>query len=210
MQNSTRNKINLLFSSFLIIGYIICAYFFSSLAAQVAGALGSLLYALILLLFGLLLFWATRVGEGKQVRRFSLAVLLLIDLPCAYIIAASLIAGMPFHDQLSSVTTVMSTGSTTVAQPIIMMLASVALGYAVPYTFLSGYEMKTDDAEETEEIADELPEEAPAEEIAESDTEADLPAEEAEAEEKAEEKAEEDAAAEAEAELKIEVQEIQE
>ena len=77
MNKNNRNKLNIIFSSFLVIGYIVCTYFFSSLASQVSGVVGTLIYALITVVFGLLLFYATRVGEGKQVRRFSLAVLLM-------------------------------------------------------------------------------------------------------------------------------------
>lgn len=141
MKKSNRTKINLLFSSFLVIGYIVCTYFFSSLASQVAGNIGALIQILVLVLFGLLLFYATRVGDGKQVKRFSLAVLLLVDLPTLYIILATFVQGLPFHDALASST-------------IIFTLACVAFGYGVPYTFLSGYEMAYDD-DETEEPADE-------------------------------------------------------
>ena len=60
MKNSKRNIINLVFSSFLVIGYIVCTYFFSSLANQVSGTVGRLIQIAILLVFGLLLFYATR------------------------------------------------------------------------------------------------------------------------------------------------------
>ena len=185
MKNSTRNKVNLIFSSFLVIGYIVCTYFFSTLANQAGGVVGSLIQALILILFGLLLFYATRVGEGKQVKRFSLAVLLLVDIPCLYIIAASMLTFLPLHDQLTSVTIVMNTGNSINSLPIILMLACVGLGYGIPYTFLSGYEMKTE--EPTEEyqpleggLAEELAETA-AEEAKEADKAEDA-AEEAAAE----------------------------
>ena len=133
--NTKRNKINIIFSSFLVIGYIVCTYFFSSLASQVSGTLGTLIRVLMLLIFGLLLFYATRVGEGKAVKRFSLAVLLLVDLPALYIILATCIEGMPFHEQLASTT-------------IVVYLATVGLGYAIPYTFLSGFEMIEEKDEE--------------------------------------------------------------
>ena len=35
--NTKRSKVNIIFSSFIIIGYIVCTYFFSSLASQVSG-----------------------------------------------------------------------------------------------------------------------------------------------------------------------------
>ena len=100
---------------------------------------GTLIQLAILLVFGLLLFYATRVGEGKQVKRFSLPVLLLVDLPCLYIILAALLKGLPLHDQLAPVDG---------AFPVILILAVVALGYGIPYTFLSGYELAEEDDEE--------------------------------------------------------------
>lgn len=151
MKNDKRSKINLLFSSFLVIGFIVCSYFFSTLALSVDGGIGALIQVLILVLFGLLLFYATRVGEGAPIKRFSLAVLLLVDLPTLYIILATFIEGLPLHDALSSVS-------------VVFMLAGVALGYAIPYTFLSGFELaaEEDDAPAEEEkpveggIAEEL------------------------------------------------------
>lgn len=150
MKDSKRNIINLIFSAFLIIGYIVCTYFFSGLAKQVAGTYGLLIQIAILLVFGLLLFYATRVGDGKQVKRFSLPVLLLLDLPCIYIIVAAMVDVMPLHEQLAPVDANL---------PLILILATVALGYGIPYTFLSGYEIKEDDEEEAqEEIAEEVEE----------------------------------------------------
>ncbi|MBQ3417080.1 MAG: hypothetical protein IJH32_04525 [Ruminococcus sp.] len=191
MKNTKRNKINQIFSAVLVIGFIICSYFFSTLATKATGLWGVLIQLLILLLFGLLLFYATRVGEGKAVKRFSLAVLLLIDLPALYIILATFIEGMPFHEQLASTT-------------IVVYLATVGLGYAIPYTFLSGFEMieEKDEEEVTEEetvleggLAEELLETE--KEEAEAETAAEETAEEAPAEEKAEEEAPAEAAEEA-------------
>ena len=145
MKDSKRNKINLIFSSFLIIGYVICTYFFNSLATQVSGTIGSLIQVLIFVLFGLLLFYATRVGEGVQVKRFSLAVLLLVDLPALYILLATFVEGLPFHDQL--------TGAG--ALPTVFILAGIALGYGIPFTFVSGYELETE--EESDDDADDSP-----------------------------------------------------
>lgn len=155
MKDSKRNIVNLIFSSFLVIGYIVCTYFFSSLATKVSGIGGNLIQVLILLVFGLLLFYATRVGEGKQVKRFSLPVLLLLDLPCVYIIAAAMIKALPLHAQLAPVDGVF---------PFILMLAAVALGYGIPYTFLSGYELKTDDEDEEAEEEDPVEKESDEEE----------------------------------------------
>ncbi len=178
MKNSKRNIVNLIFSSFLIIGYIVCTYFFSSLAKQVSGIGGNLIQIAILLVFGLLLFYATRVGEGKQVKRFSLPVLLLVDLPCLYIILAALFKPIPLHDQLAPVDG---------AFPVILILAVVALGYGIPYTFLSGYELAEEDDEEEEEEAEDTAETEDKEETAEAEektsdeaTEAEKPVEDAE------------------------------
>lgn len=180
MKDSKRNLINLIFSSFLVIGYIVCTYFFSSLANQVAGAVGNLIQIAILLVFGLLLFYATRVGEGRQIKRFSLPVLLLVDVPCVYIILAAMIKSLPLHDQLAPA------GN---AFPLILILAVIALGYGIPYTFLSGYEIQPDEDEEAEDSAEEdAPEEEKkpieggiAEELAEAEKEEEtLEAEEAE------------------------------
>jgi len=186
MKNSKRNIINLVFSSFLVIGYIVCTYFFSNLASQVSGTVGNLIQIAILLVFGLLLFYATRVGEGKQVKRFSLPVLLLLDIPCIYIILAAMISALPLHDQLAPV------GGSF---PLILILAVTALGYGIPYTFLSGYELKEydeDDAEESAQESEAEEEKKPieggiAEELAEAETEDEKPAEEEPAEESDEE-----------------------
>lgn len=167
--NTKRSKINIIFSSFIVIGYIVCTYFFSSLASQVSGTLGSLLQILILLVFGLLLFYTTRVGEGKQVKRFSLAVLLLIDLPALYIILAALIPALPFHDAIAPQNAMAMMGLSGLSAPsIILMVACVALGYGIPYTFFSGYEMKEED-EEAEDSA--VVEGGLAEELAEIESE---------------------------------------
>jgi hypothetical protein len=173
--NSKSNKLNIIFSSFLVIGYIICTYFFSSIAGQTVGTWGSVIQVLIMVVFGLLLFYATRVGEGKQVKRFSLAVLLLIDIPALYIILAALIPALPLHNfiapQNASMAMMGMTGSS--GPSIILMLACVALGYGIPYTFLSGYEIKEDDEELEEEIekTEKLLEGGLAEELAETEAE---------------------------------------
>ena len=195
MKNSTRNRINLVFSSFLVIGYIICTYFFSSLASQVDAALGSVIQVAMLVLFGLLMFYATRVGDGRQVKRFSLAVLLMVVLPSIVIIALSLMQVTAAEGLLHDVSYGLK------SRPIVMMLACVALGYGVPYTFFSGYEIKEDIDEEA---ADEpVLEGGLAEELAEAEADAEEIAD-------AEEKAELEEAAEAEAQAAIELQEIEE
>lgn len=210
MKKSTRNKVNLIFSSFLVIGYIVCSFFFSSLVEQFGGDTGNMVQCLILVVFGLLLFYATRVGEGRQVKRFSIAVLLLLVVPSAYIIAASFVPQLPFHDQLEPITATLSSGKSALFQPMILMLACVGIGYGLPYTFLAGYEMETDDEEEegsepAEESADESPIEGGiAAELAEAAAE--------EAEEAAEETAEkaEEAAADAAEEAKEAAEAVEE
>lgn len=171
MKKTKGNKINIIFSAFLVIGYIVCAYFFSSLASQVSGTPGSLIQILMLVVFGLLLFFATRVGEGKQVRRFSLAVLLLIDIPALYIILASLITGFPLHDAIApSAAAALLGGSVTPS--IILMMACVALGYGIPYTFFSGYEMKEEDETEETDEEEKVLEGGLAEELAQTEEKA--------------------------------------
>lgn len=127
-----RDTINLLFSAFLIIAYIICSYFFAGFASQLAFPINSIVNALIFLVFGLLVFYATRVGEGKALKRFSLLTLIILDLPALYIIIASIAPGLPFNDVLQS-------------NQVMTMLAAVALGYGIPYTFLSGFELVTEE-----------------------------------------------------------------
>ncbi|WP_407383536.1 hypothetical protein [Ruminococcus sp.] len=185
--NTKRNKINIIFSSFLVIGYIICTYFFSALASQLSGTVGTLIQVLMLTVFGLLLFYATRVGEGKQVRRFSLAVLLLIDLPALYIILAALIPALPFHNAIAPQTAASLMGGLG-APSIILAMACIALGYGIPYTFFSGYEMKEE--EEADENA--AVEGGLAEELAQTEDEekAEIISEAVEAEQDVEEAAE--------------------
>lgn len=130
-----RDTINLLFSAFLITAYVICSYFFSSFATSLSSPFDTLVIALIFVVFGLLVFYATRVGEGKAVKRFSLLTLLVLDLPAIYIIIASIAEGLPLHDVL-----IMENG----LHPMVL-LASIALGYGIPYTFLSGFELVTEE-----------------------------------------------------------------
>lgn len=182
--NSKSNKLNILFSSFLVIGYIICTYFFSSIASQIVGTWGTVIQVLIMVVFGLLLFYATRVGEGKQVKRFSLAVLLLIDLPALYIVLAALVPALPLHNMIApqnAAMAMMGATSSSSGPSIILMLACVALGYGIPYTFFSGYEMKEEGEEEAEEKAEEAPvlEGGLAEELAETEKDAEAKADEA-------------------------------
>ncbi|MGN1457662.1 MAG: hypothetical protein ACI4XP_06880 [Acutalibacteraceae bacterium] len=135
-----KNTSNLIFSAFLVIAFVICAYFFSGIVTTSTGmndTVKTLLMALIFVIFGLFLFYATRIGDGRQVKRFSLATLIIMDIPALYIIIASAAQGLPFSAQIADC-------------PTIIYLAAVTLGYGIPYTFLSGYEQQIDDEEKTE------------------------------------------------------------
>lgn len=133
--NSTHEKVNLFFSAFLIIAYIICGYFFVSFAnAQQSEAVKHIIMVAIFAIFGLLVFYATRVGEKKIVTRFSLATFIVLDLPTLYIILASFIEPLPFHAPI------VETGNGAIA-----LMAAVALGYGIPYTFISGFETVTEE-----------------------------------------------------------------
>lgn len=126
-----REQVNLLFSAFLILGFGVCAYFFSAITgSSLSNSLvGKLIYMAVFVLFGLILFYATRVGEGRQVKRFSIFSLVLICLPSLYAVCAYILDFLPLHEQL--------TASGTAAA----IIAAVALGYGLPYSFLSGYEI---------------------------------------------------------------------
>jgi len=137
---------NLIFSAFLVIAFIICSYFCSILIQDSSAFTDTFkLFAMSLMyaVFGLVLFYATRVGDGKQVKRFSLATLIIMVLPALYIIIAGLVPNLPFSEQIASHSQVVS-------------FAAVAFGYGLPYTFLSGYELDTP-KEDDNKIADTQP-----------------------------------------------------
>ena len=119
MKKESREKLNLFFSSFLVIGYIVCTYFFMSLTSRVSSAMANLIQVFVFTLFGLIIFYATRVGEGVPVKRFSAIVLCVLDIPALFAIIATLAPAFPLHDALAS-------------QPIVMTFACVALGYGIP------------------------------------------------------------------------------
>lgn len=147
-----REALNLLFSAFLILGYIVCSYFFLTAAASVE-ALAPYINLAIFFVFGLVVFYATRVGEGKPVMRFSLFTLLILDIPALYIILAQFIEKLPFHTAIANLGT-----TTPLAYSPLFILACVALGYGIPYTFISGFEMAEDNTlieAEAEETAEE-------------------------------------------------------
>lgn len=135
-----RDTLNLVFSAFLVLGYIVCSYFFLTMSAS-APKLEPYVNALVFVVFGLILFYATRVGEGKQVARFSLATLLVLDLPALYIVLAQIVRDLPLHDAVANLS-----GDKLPYSPL-FILAAVALGYGIPYTFFSGYEIANENDE---------------------------------------------------------------
>ncbi len=66
-------------------------------------------------------------------------------LPSLYIIVASLAPGLPLYNVFSN-----ANGS---GLSVIVTLASIALGYGIPYSFLSGFEVADDDAVEEEQAS---------------------------------------------------------
>ncbi len=144
-----RETLNLILSAFLILGYIVCTYFFLTVAASTAPQLEPYIQVLVFLVFGLVVFYATRIGDGKQVKRFSIATLLILDVPALYAILAYFMPKMPLHGFIANLG-----GTSALAYSPILILACVALGYGIPYTFLSGYEEKTEDEAEALAVLD--------------------------------------------------------
>lgn len=151
MKKRKKEAVNMFFSAFLVIAYVVCSYFLIQLISTLTNqTLAGLLILLIVVVFGLLMFYATRVGDGKQILRFSPSVLILVVLPSIYIISAFFAVGLPLHEQLSS-------------NVVIVYMAAMALGYGIPYTFTSGFELvsaedvfnpKDDEKEESESESD--------------------------------------------------------
>lgn len=189
----------LIFSAFMITAFVICSYFFLGLIDN-STALGEmpkhLFKALVCAVFGGLLFYATRIGDGRQVKRFSVATLILLDLPALYIILASAAQGLPFPLDLTKT-------------PEMVMLAGVALGYGIPYTFLSGYELDADDKKDKQAESDESVEEKAedADSAEETDEQSELTDGEADAKAQADNGITEETAAEAQDEAQDEAQE---
>ncbi|MGN0503283.1 MAG: hypothetical protein ACI4HN_10185 [Ruminococcus sp.] len=138
-----RETVNLFFSAFLIIAFIVCAHFFTQFTSTLDATVGSIVSIALYVVFGLLLFYATRVGDGKAVKRFSLVTLIVLVIPSLYIIIAAIAPGLPLHDIFAA-----KNGGLNV----IVTLACVALGYGVPYTFLSGFEVEGSDIVEENEV----------------------------------------------------------
>ena len=76
-----KEHINLFFSAFLIIAFIVCANFFAQFTATMDTIPGQLITVAVYAVFGLLLFYATRVGDGKAIKRFSPLTLIILVLP---------------------------------------------------------------------------------------------------------------------------------
>ena len=144
MKKKSKNEFwNLFFSAFLVVAYLVCSYFFIGIINESFShdqPKKTVFTALIFVIFGLILFYSTRVGDGKQVRRFSLAALLLMVLPSLYVIIASAAEGLPFHEQISS-------------RSEIALIAGCVLGYGIPYTFLSGFEIAAGQKTEQDETS---------------------------------------------------------
>lgn len=141
-----KEHINLFFSAFLIIAFIVCANFFAQFTATMDTIPGQLITVAVYAVFGLLLFYATRVGDGKAIKRFSPLTLLILVLPSLLIIVASLAPFMPLHDLLAA-------DKLSGKLSLITSLAAVAIGYGIPYSFFSGFELAYDgeEAEASEE-----------------------------------------------------------
>lgn len=135
-----KDAVNLFFSAFLILAFIVCAHFFTQFTNTLPSMAGSVVSILIFAIFGLLLFYATRVGDGKAVKRFSLITLILMVIVPLYIIIASIAPGMPLNSVFAQES----------GLSVIVTLACIALGYGIPYSFLSGYEEAGADEDEPE------------------------------------------------------------
>ena len=89
-----KDHLNLFFSAFLVLAFIVCAYFFSGFSSSMDALSGQLVMIAVYAVFGLLLFYATRVGDGKAVFRFSPLTLLFLVLLFALIVVHELIHGL--------------------------------------------------------------------------------------------------------------------
>lgn len=143
-----KSTINLILSAFLVTAFVVCTYFFSTIG--LTGNAQKICNILITVVFGLVLFYATRVGEGRAVFRFSLPTLLILDLPVIYILLTGLASGLPLAEYLGG-------------SEMVLVLAGVSLGYGIPYTFLSGFELQEEEADEEEEDTEGSDEDEPAE-----------------------------------------------
>ena len=138
-KNNKKDTLNLIFSAFLIVGFIVCSYFFLTMSAS-KPEIQPYINTLVFVVFGLIIFYATRVGEGKPVKRFSLWTLLILDIPALYAILAHFMNELPLHDQITYME-----NSTALSYSPLFIMACIVLGYGIPYTFLSGFEMTSED-----------------------------------------------------------------
>jgi len=141
-KTNKKDTLNLIFSAFLIVGFIVCSYFFLTMSAE-KPELEPYINTLVFTVFGLIIFYATRVGEGKAIKRFSLWTLLILDLPALYAILAHFMDNLPLHDQISSLES-----ATALPYSPLFIMACIALGYGIPYTFLSGFEAAAEEVQE--------------------------------------------------------------
>lgn len=141
MNKKQKSSVNLFFSAFLVVAYVVCAYFFDKLtAARIdSDKLQTVFRLAIYVVFGLILFYATRVGDGKQIVRFSLSALILMVIPSIYVLCCVFFPTLPFASYL------------TVSRNIVI-LAAIVLGYGLPYTFTSGFELAYDEEEPAKDI----------------------------------------------------------
>lgn len=129
MNKRNKEALNMFFSAFMVVAYVICCYFIIQLSSTMTNVtLQTGVTIVLVIFFGVMLFYATRVGDGKQIVRFSPSVLILMVLPSLYAICAFFAVGLPLHAQITE-------------NSVIMYLAAVTLGYGLPYTFTSGFEM---------------------------------------------------------------------
>lgn len=176
-KNSTPSqKLNLFFSAFLVFAYTVCTYFIDSFSSAIANeAIAAALPLILFLVFGLFLFYATRVGDGAPVYRFSWAVLVFMVLPGLYVLLATLLDVLPLHDQLVTYGGNMA------------KVAVTSLGYGIPFMFVSGFELDNGEVlseiAETEEVEDETAEEIVDDTLETEETETEAEEVEAEAEE---------------------------
>lgn len=164
-KNDKRETANLFFSAFLVTAFIICAHFFTQFTATLDPTVGSIVSIVLYVVFGLLLFYATRVGDGTAIKRFSVATLVVLVIPSLYIIIAAIAPGLPLNDVFAA-----QDGGLNV----IVTLACVALGYGIPYTFISGFEIANDSVAVSDETVVEGGIEADLAEVLEGGIEADL------------------------------------
>lgn len=136
-KNSVSDKINLALSAFIILAGIVCGFYFVSIADAQSALINVAITSAVFVMFGLILFFATRVGDGKPVKRFSLITLIALDLPTLYVVLATIFSVLPLHNFI-------------LENPVIFYMSAITLGYSIPYTFYSGFEIVAE-VEETEE-----------------------------------------------------------